>query len=523
MFRNSELLKNKSLLLLIVLVIAFIAGVVYFSRGNDSRLISSNGNSGDVSNLSSLSNGQERHISRNPMSARVIAAGVNHTCAIDFSRKVFCWGGANKGSLGDDGSMRNCEVEDGSKGLACEYRNPNLETTKYSFTPVSVFKGEAKNEGDYLGDAKLLAVGDLFACAVVGKDSEAYCWGKGSSGQLGNGKRADQAKPVAVCGEGYTSDCKSHVLKNVVAIAAGGEHACAIVGDKKQVYCWGNGGNGRLGNNSSDYQLTPVAVCAPGEKDCNAHPLVDARTIEAGTYLTCATQGEEKLGLCWGDGSSNQLGNNNQDSYQSIPTPICAPDASDCQESPLKGVIKIAIGQSHTCAIAGNEKIAYCWGQARYGQLGNNNDIENMKTPSAVCLPGTSDDEKDWDCTHEPEKIVKGITDIDAGYVHTCAIFSQDRRAYCWGESFFGRLGDNGTHNQKVPVPVYNGYDKDGYAIEDEGFLWLTNVESLSLGSNYSCATLMEDNIIKCWGNNQLGQLGDKERVNMLIPSIVGF
>ena len=97
-----------------------------------------------------------------------------------------------------------------------------------------------------------------------------------------------------------------------------------------------------------------------------------------------------------------------------------------------------------------------------------------------------------------------------------------DRRAYCWGEYFFGRLGDNGTANQKVPVPVYNGYDKDGYTIEDEEIIWLNNVTNLSLGSNYSCA-LLQDSTSKCWGNNQLGQLGDKERVNMLIPSVVGF
>ena len=107
--------------------------------------------------------------------------------------------------FGDDGKMRKCEVEDGESGLRCEYRNPNLETTHYSFTPVSVFKGEAPSEGEYLSDAQLLAVGDLFACAAIGEEKAVYCWGRGSSGQLGNGKRADQDRPVAVCGEGY--DC----------------------------------------------------------------------------------------------------------------------------------------------------------------------------------------------------------------------------------------------------------------------------------------------------------------------------
>ena len=200
----------------------------------------------------------------------------------------------------------------------------------------------------------------------------------------------------------------------------------------------------------------------------------------------------------------------------------CAQGASDCNVSPFVQVYKFAIGQSHTCAIAGENRIAYCWGQARYGQLGNNNDIDNQKTPSAVCLPGTTDAEENWKCTEDPAKVVSRVHDISTGFVHTCATMGADRRAYCWGEYFFGRLGDNGTANQKVPVPVYNGYDKDGYTIEDEEIIWLNNVTNLSLGSNYSCA-LLQDSTSKCWGNNQLGQLGDKERVNMLIPSVVGF
>lgn len=527
-----KLLRNKSLLVLIALIVVAVA-TVYMLFGSSSKAPSGSGanisKTSKISDedaaeaLSNLSNNQERFVSKNPISIRMLSAGITHTCAIDFSRKVFCWGGANKGSLGDDGRMRKCEEEDGSEGLRCEYRNPNLETTHYTFTPVSVFKGEAPSESEYLSDAQLIAVGDLFACAAIGKDNSVYCWGRGSSGQLGNGQRADQPKPVAVCGEGYTSDCAKHVLKGVKALTAGSEHVCAIVGDNNTAYCWGSGSNGRLGNGKTDYQLTPVAVCKDAKSDdCNATPLKDVKSITAGTYLTCASVGENRQGFCWGDGSSYQLGNNNQDNNQTKPVPVCAQGASDCNVSPFLNVHKFSIGQSHTCAIAGDNRIAYCWGQARYGQLGNNNNIDNMKTPSAVCIPGTQDTEADWKCTEDPAKILTKVQDISTGFVHTCATVGSERKAYCWGEYFFGRLGDNGTHNQAVPVPVFNGYDKDGYTIESEDQLWLTTVNSLTLGSNFSCA-ILEDSTAKCWGNNQLGQLGDKERVNMLIPSVVGF
>ncbi len=505
----------------LVIVCAVFGAYKFLSPSNKVTTGSSLATSGEDVNLST---GEERHISKTPISIRVLSAGVNHTCAVDFGRKVYCWGGANKGSLGDDGMLRKCEVEDGTSGVGCEYKQSTTGTSKYTFTPVAVFRGEAPSESEYLSDAVDVAVGDLFACAIVGKERAVYCWGQGSSGQLGHGDRKDYDRPVAVCAEGRTSECAKNPLKGVTKISAGAEHVCAIVGDNNKAFCWGSGSNGRLGNGKSDYQLTPVAVCNVGAKDCDADPLVNVKSIVAGNYLSCAYLSDRNgMGVCWGDGSSYQLGNNNQDSFQAIPTPICAPDASDCTENPLTEVKSIAIGQSHTCAVAGAEKIAYCWGQARYGQLGNNNDIDNMKTPSALCLPGTDPDaQADWDCTHDPMKIVRGVDEVATGYVHTCGIIGAQHQAYCWGESFFGRLGDNGTHNQKVPVPVFNGYDKDGYAIEDADNALLRNVKSLSLGSNYSCA-LLDDDTAKCWGNNQLGQLGNKERVNMLIPSVVGF
>lgn len=512
----------------IIAVLVLLGVVVYFNQGgnapsNNTMNAPSSGASADARPLAS---GSERHVSKMPLAIRMLSAGVNHTCAIDFSRKVFCWGGANKGSLGDDGIQRRCEEEDGVQGAICEYRNASMQTTHYSFTPVNVLKGQAPSQSDFLSDATYIATGDLFACAVIGDEKNVYCWGKGSSGQLGNGERKDQKTPVAVCAPGYSNDCAKNPLKGVTALAAGNEHICAIVGKDSNVYCWGNGANGRLGNMKSDVQSTPQIVCNVNADDCDANPLKDVKILTAGNYLTCAAYGENRAGVCWGDGSSNQLGNNNQDSNQAIPTPICAPGASDCTESPFIKVHSLAIGQSHTCAVAGDNKTAYCWGQARYGQLGNNDDLDNQKTPSAVCIPGLSDNERDWECRNDPSKILTNVQTIATGYVHTCASVGGERQVYCWGESFFGRLGDNGQHNMNIPSKVYNGYDKDGYAIEDAENLWLDSAKSLSLGSNYSCAIVEDEygsDTGKCWGNNQLGQLGNKERVNMLIPSIVGF
>ena len=108
---------------------------------------------------------------------------------------------------------------------------------------------------------------------------------------------------------------------------------------------------------------------------------------------------------------------------------------------------------------------------------------------------------------------LKGANDISSGYVHACVSLGPDKSVSCWGESFYGRLGDNGTHNEIVPVRTLTG-DQQSESKHLEG------VSQISLGSNFSCA-LHDDFKASCWGNDYSGQLGNKERINLLIPGYV--
>jgi serine/threonine-protein kinase len=47
-------------------------------------------------------------------------------------------------------------------------------------------------------------------------------------------------------------------LSGVTDVALGGDHACAIADGA--VYCWGNNGNGEVGNSTTQDQLEPVKV-----------------------------------------------------------------------------------------------------------------------------------------------------------------------------------------------------------------------------------------------------------------------
>jgi len=142
-------------------------------------------------------------------------------------------------------------------------------------------------------------------------------------------------------------------------------------------------------------------------------------------------------------------------------------------------VTEMSLGVEHTCALTGG--VIKCWGRNHKGQLG---------------------DETYTDSNNPVE--VSGITtatSIALGDFHSCALLTGGS-VKCWGMNNRGQLGDgtSGT-DRNTPVPVLD----------------ITNVTSIALGGDHSCA-LLTDGSIKCWGKNDFGQLGDGSRTDRLTP-----
>src|SRR5262249_26577077 len=82
-----------------------------------------------------------------------------------------------------------------------------------------------------------LALGPTYSCALCGSDAQ--CWGDNRNGNLGRGTdmtiAAYQPAKVALPGTGY------------IELGAGEPHACALRGDH-QLFCWGWGPHGQLGD-----------------------------------------------------------------------------------------------------------------------------------------------------------------------------------------------------------------------------------------------------------------------------------
>ena len=84
---------------------------------------------------------------------------------------------------------------------------------------------------------------------------------------------------------------------------------------------------------------------------------------------------------------------------------------------------------------------------------------------------------------------------VTAGGNHTCGIRSSGR-LYCWGQDFYGQLGDGGANtNRAAPVEVAGGR---------------TDWVSVTAGGNHTCARTAGKRSF-CWGSGLHGQLGDNQ------------
>ena len=163
----------------------------------------------------------------------------------------------------------------------------------------------------------------------------------------------------------------------------------------------------------------------------------------------------------------------------------------------LSGIASIAAGESHTCALSTTGAV-YCWGDNFAGDLGNNSGTESNVPVQVVGVGGSG--------------LLSGIASIAAGEMHTCAVGTTGE-VYCWGDNYYGELGNKWTAESNVPVQV-EGVGGSGL---------LSGIASISAGDDHTCA-LSATGRIDCWGFNGEGNLGNNSTTYSYVPiEVTGF
>ena len=358
------------------------------------------------------------HLGAAATTAQQVAAGYSHTCALSGGG-VECWGYGGDGQLGDGGTTDRAN-------------------------PVPV-------QGLASGVAQI-AAGDYHTCAV--KTSGAVlCWGDNDSGQLGNDSTTNSSTPVAVTG----------LSSGVVAIAAGGYHTCALT-SAGGVKCWGDDGNGQLGDGGDTSESTPVNVSGLSS---------GVASIAAGESHTSAVTTSNGA-KCWGYDGYGELGNGTTNDYH-VPKAVSGLASTAAQ---------LDLGANHTCAVT-TSGAAECWGFLYHGQIGTGAGgyYSYYSTPAGV------------------SGLSSGVESVSAGGNTSCAVTTAGG-AQCWGANGDGQVGDGASGNQYTPDDVYG---------------LTSGVSQISVGGDHTCA-LLTGHTIDCWGNNADGQVGDGSFNNRFTP-----
>lgn len=344
-----------------------------------------------------------------------IAATLYGVCALRREGIPYCWGLRDEIGLGSaplvrqDGTERvpvphdpegvRLATVDGSASTMCGVSDgdvwcwgwdgtgagPDRQVGTWYLVPTRFVSGL---------DIEQVAVGYAHTCALDGT-GVAWCWGRNSYGQLGDGTFQSRPDPAPVAG-----------ALRFRHIRAGGRSTCGITLNGS-LYCWGSDFDGTIRVGS---QPCFGASCAPEPMAVPEIPPVTDVALPNELSLdrfTCAIAVHGGL-HCWGG-------------------PFGAPRALDDER-----YSSVRPGREHTCALTEDGR-AFCVGSNLQGRMGN----PGLQVEFAL----------------EPSPVYGSVrfARLAVGAVHTCGLTYDRLLVFCWGANRLGQLGQGDAENTPVP------------------------------------------------------------------------
>ena len=442
-----------------------------------------------------------------------VSAGHSHTCAIDTAGALYCWGANDRGQTGTARVAARIGsptvVAEGTTWLSVSARQNTTCGIQSDHSlwcwGANTYGQLGNNDMDFAKAPKLepvkigadswTAVQASFGhtCAIR-SDQRMFCWGRNSSGELGDGTTTNRLVPTVV----------SPVQPEWKEVSLGSDTTCGLAPDGK-LWCWGSNNDFEFGVGAPPAAVTPLLISAT---DTWSH-------IAIGQNHGCGILTSGSL-RCWGYNGSGQLGDGTKNTRAGA---AMVADPAGARTD----WVEITASEDGICALA-QDGAVYCWGESTQFQLGVGDDA----VPTPVTLGST----RSW-------------SHVSTGVGHTCMIAS-DAGLWCIGNDGAGQLGDGGT-STTTPIRVDGEWNAVATglhhtcALSSTGAVkcagrnngsqlgvghsymravmtgnGLTGYATIMSGDDHSCATL--SNQLTCWGSNYRGQLGTGNTTNASTP-----
>lgn len=195
-------------------------------------------------------------------------------------------------------------------------------------------------------------------------------------------------------------------------------------------------------------------------------------SVSASLFHTCAIRVDGSL-WCWGSNIAGELGDGTTKS-RTRPVRVHAEGTW----------ASVDTGWAYTCGVQ-TDATLWCWGNNYRGKLGNGGNGGHRALPLQV------GSDNDW-------------ATVSTGRDHTCGTRA-DGTLWCWGDDYYGQVGDGKKKNRGFPVQVGRSSTWGG----------------VSAGGESTCARRTVGTLW-CWGWNRLGQLGDGTTTDRRTPVRIG-
>jgi alpha-tubulin suppressor-like RCC1 family protein len=299
---------------------------------------------------------------------------------------------------------------------------------------------------------------------VLLADGQVWAFGSGGAGQLGDGSTANTETPVRV---------RIPESVKIVSIGQARNEGIAI-SSTGAVYGWGEDSDGSL-------CLKGGKRKRPGGASKTLDTPVEIASLYGDSVIAESGGGAHTL---WLMADGHVLACGNQDSSglgESAP----APGSTPTEIPGLSNVVQIS-GSGASAALTSSGEV-FAWGPNGHGQVGIGSSAETVFTPTHVKLP---------------EAATEVATGGDNGANGSSAAILKSGALYSWGDDKHGQLGNGNTNGSSTPVDT--GLSYANVVVGGEVTLGLTATGEL-----------------QSFGNPAHGMLGDPSHGSGLSPGLV--